>query len=173
MSYVAADYFSLVPEGTNKWELLKGLFKMSPAPKDRHQKISAELFGCVWSFFRRKKCQVREAPYDVVLGESVVQPDICVICDVEKIHEHGCVGIPDFIVEILSKTTEKLDRREKFDLYEEFGLKEYWMVDTDKNFVEKWILKNGELEFKKRYEETEKITSEIFPQLEIDLTEVF
>ena len=175
MDYTLSDYYSLKPEGTNKWELIKGVFKMSPAPLDKHQRISVDMVTMINMHFKRKKCEVREAPYDVVLGNNVVQPDICVICDTSKITRRGCNGIPDLIVEILSETNEKLDRLEKFNLYEEYGLKEYWIVHPDDEWIEKWILDGNKfklLETITAAGNTE-IKSENFPDLVIKLNEIF
>ena len=88
---------------------------------------------------RKKPCQAFSAPFDVWLPlpkniqsndkiDTVVQPDICVICDLEKLDNQGCNGAPDWVIEILSKATSKKDLNEKFDLYQNAGVKEYWIV---------------------------------------------
>ena len=174
--YTLEDYYTLGEHGENKyikWELIKGIFKMSTSPTDTHQKVVGGLLGEIVGHFKKKKCKVRAAPYDVILGDSVVQPDICVICDTDKIKEHGCVGIPDLIVEILSKSSVNVDRIDKYNLYEEFGLREYWIVDTWKKAIEKYALKNEKFEFCGEYTGDGNITSEIFPDLKIDLSDVF
>ena len=177
--YTLEDYYMLGEHGERKyikWELIKGIFKMAPAPRDIHQSVSINIASDIKYHFKKKKCRVRTSPYDVILGDSVVQPDICVICDTDKISERGCTGIPDLIVEILSKSTENVDRIDKYNLYEEFGLKEYWIVDTGKRHIEKYILTNGKLEMKQLYIYDGvggSISSEIFPDLRIELSDVF
>ena len=176
--YTLEDYYALGEHGENKyikWELIKGIFKMAPAPKTIHQTVSGAMSHSIYGYFKKKKCKVFASPIDVILGDSVVQPDICVICDTDKIKEHGCVGIPDLIVEILSKSTENVDRIDKYYLYEEFGLREYWIVDTNKRHIEKYILTDGKLEMKQIYNNSDggSITSEIFPDLRIELCDVF
>lgn len=115
--YTYADY--LTWRLSERVELIKGwIYKMSPAPKRRHQKISWRLERCVDDFLKNKQCEIYHAPFDVRLkknkdreGEinTVVQPDICVICDLEKLDDAGCLGAPDLIVEILSDSTAKKD----------------------------------------------------------------
>ena len=128
-SYTYADY--LTWQFTEAVELIKGkLYKMSPAPVDAHQAILGNLFTEFSIFLKKKKCQVRFAPYDVRLTSirddkqetTVVQPDLCVICDVSKIDKAGCNGAPDFIIEILSPNTSRKDTHEKFAIYEESGV---------------------------------------------------
>ena len=113
-TYTYADY--LTWQWEEMAELINGkIFKMSPAPSGLHQRISGNLFGPLWNYFRGKKCQVFSAPFDVRLPGSskkdrdiitVVQPDLCVICDPSKMDERGCLGAPDWIIEILSKYTQ-------------------------------------------------------------------
>jgi Uma2 family endonuclease len=164
-------------------ELIRGkVFKMTPAPKAIHQKISSELHGNIWAYLKDKPCSVYAAPFDVVLplsnekkenATTVVQPDICIICDQSKINEAGCLGAPDLIIEILSKSTSKKDFTDKYSIYEEVGVKEYWIVMPNERFVEVFHLQNGKFQRIETYTETDKIASIIFPDLQIDLIEVF
>ncbi len=134
------------PEG-ERWELIDGVaYDMSPAPTSRHQRISRILSTKIDNFLSGKKCELFIAPFDVLLpafplknkGEidTVVQPDISVICDASKIVERGCLGAPDLIVEILSPSTSKKDLNEKFQLYEKHGVKEYWIVDPGNKYIQ-------------------------------------
>lgn len=137
-SYTYADY--LTWQWGEMTELIRGkIYKMSPAPGSLHQKISGNLFLQIRSFLTGEKCQVFSAPFDVRLPSlkksksdqeitTVVQPDLCVICDPSKIDDRGCIGAPDWIIEILSPPTSSKDLTEKFDVYEEAGVKEYWVV---------------------------------------------
>jgi len=118
-----------------RWELIDGVaYDMSPAPTSRHQRISMIISTNISNWLKGKECEIFSAPFDVLLpafplkneGEidTIVQPDISVICDPSKIVERGCLGTPDLIVEILSPSTSKKDLNEKFQLYEKHGVKE-------------------------------------------------
>lgn len=124
-TYTYADY--LTWEWDQLAELIHGkIYKMSPAPGSRHQRILGDLHIPLGNYFRGKKCQVFLAPFDVRLPGlskrknnreiiTVVQPDLCVICDPSKIDERGCLGAPDWIIEILSKYTSSKDLSIKFE----------------------------------------------------------
>ena len=122
-----------------RWELIDGhAWAMSPAPRRRHQEVSGRLFIDIGVFLKGKLCKVFEAPFDVLLPEgsepddevdTVVQPDIAVVCDLSRLTERGARGAPDLVVEILSPSTSRKDQREKFDRYERAGVREYWVVD--------------------------------------------
>lgn len=184
-AYTYADY--LTWEWDQLAELIHGkIFKMSPAPSRAHQRISGNLHGPVWNYFRSKKCQVFLAPFDVRLPDSskkktdrdivtVVQPDICVICDLSKLDERGCVGAPDWIIEILSKYTSTKDINLKFDVYEEAGVKEYWVVHPEEQTVLVYTLgKHGKYKgHLKPFVRTDTVSPLIFPDLRIVLEDVF
>jgi Uma2 family endonuclease len=133
-------------------ELFKGkIFKMSPAPASGHQRISANISFELQRFLEYSTCQVFYAPFDVRLEPhqdnklitTVVQPDVCVICDASKIDEKGCVGPPDLVVEILSPGNSKKEMKQKFDLYEEAGVLEYWIVLPSEETIWLYVLENG------------------------------
>jgi len=180
-TYTYSDYLKFDFEETV--ELIRGkLFRMSPAPKSIHQEISSNIQGVIWSYLKLKPCKVYAAPFDVVLpiknekkqtSTTVVQPDICVICELSKIEESGCVGAPDLIVEILSSSTAKKDLNDKYSIYEEVGVKEYWIVMPKEQIVEAFHLKNGKYQLRRAYNGEDIITLEMFPDLEINLKEVF
>ena len=178
--YTVDDYYELGEHGERKyirWELIKGIFKMSPAPLNKHQSVSGHLHFFLQLYFRRKKCKVRSAPFDVKLDDdTVVQPDLCVICDIKKITRRGCSGAPDLIVEILSQSTEKIDEGEKLHLYEEYGVKEYWIAHPEKEWAKQYVLKANKFELSATYadfDNEDTIISHIFPELEIKLCEIF
>ncbi|MDD4835021.1 MAG: Uma2 family endonuclease [Lutispora sp.] len=167
-----------------RWELIDGVaYNMTPAPSRKHQDISGELFRQISNYLQGKNCKIYTAPFDVRLPqrdekeediETVVQPDITVICDNSKLDDKGCIGAPDFIVEILSPNTAKKDVREKFYLYERVGVKEYWIADPEDDNIMVFTLKdNGEYSRPKLYVKGEKIEPGIFEDLEIDLALVF
>lgn len=150
MEQVITDINQLDPDGRYsyadylKWqleeyvELFRGkVMRMSPAPRTQHQQLAGRIFSDIHQYLRRKPCQVFIAPFDVRLPKkgsdnnavyTVVQPDICIICDPKKLDEKGCVGAPDTIIEILSPGNFNRDVIEKFNLYEEHGIPEYWIV---------------------------------------------
>jgi Uma2 family endonuclease len=109
---------------------------MSPAPSTTHQRISGNLHGHLFFFFKPHPCNLFFAPFDVRLIDkkkskldqiyTVVQPDLCIICDDSKIDERGAIGAPDLVIEILSRKFNK-EMKYKFDLYEEAGVLEYWI----------------------------------------------
>ena len=180
--YTYADYLPWRFE--QMVELIKGkLFILSPAPASRHQSISSGLNSQILPFFIRTSCKAFSAPFDVRLVKekrddkdivTVVQPDICVICDVSKIDERGCIGSPDWIIEILSPATAKKDYNEKFNLYQENGVKEYWVVNPDANVVDQYVLNDEGIYYQKEIHTcTKTIQPHIFPELDIDLNIVF
>ncbi|WP_172918640.1 Uma2 family endonuclease [Capnocytophaga canis] len=178
--YTYADY--LLWKFEERVELLKGkIFKMSPAPSLKHQKISMNLSGLLWQFLREKKCQLFSAPFDVRLPKkeekgdnihTVVQPDLCIICDESKLDERGCIGAPDLIIEILSPGNSKKEMKNKFELYQESGVEEYWIVNpTDENILVN-VLEDGKYRILKPVVD-EYITSVKFPELKIHTSDIF
>ena len=144
LTYTYADYLRWT--FVERLELLRGrIFQMS-GPNTRHQVISGRLFAQLFDYLKKEKCQVFAAPFDVrlpVKGQlrddeitTVVQPDLCVICDEAKVDERGGCGAPDLVVEILSPGNSKKEVRLKYDLYEEAGVREYWIVNpAEENIV--------------------------------------
>ncbi|WP_162417521.1 Uma2 family endonuclease [Cyclobacterium roseum] len=139
-NYSYADYLTWQMEEVV--ELIKGkIFKRAAvAPRRIHQRISAKLLARLYVFLEDKSCQVYDAPFDVRFPKfskedekihDVVQPDICVICDTEKLDERGCIGAPDLIVEILSPSNSKTELKHKFELYESNGVREYWIIHSE------------------------------------------
>jgi Uma2 family endonuclease len=155
---------------------------MTPAPRRIHQEVSMKLSAGIEWYLKGKKCKVYHAPFDVRLVETdkgdkkienVVQPDIAVICDLSKLDDRGCLGAPDFIIEITSPSTGKRDAKEKYALYEKYGVKEYWIVFPEEKLVYQYVLNNNKYEQKGIYADDEKISPHIFPDLDIDLNYVF
>ena len=154
---------------------------MSPAPSSRHQEISFHLSRELGVYLKGKSCKAFSAPFDVRLPRqsekntyTVVQPDLCIICDLEKIDQRGCVGAPDLVIEILSPGNTKKEMNEKFDIYEESGVKEYWLVEPNDKALFAYTL-NGEGKFisSKPYTEDSSISPSMFPDFELELKEVF
>ena len=156
-------------------ELYDGIIKVMSAPLDIHADISFNttmLFGSLLKK-HKGKCKIRHAPYAVRFSDdTVVHPDVCVICDLKKIDKYGCIGAPDLIVEILSPSTASRDWRYKYDLYEKHGVREYWIIDPANNTVTVFILKDGKYDDAVVYEEGD-IPIFIFDNELISLTEIF
>jgi Uma2 family endonuclease len=131
--YTADEFFLLTPEDSNeKYELYKGNIVLLAAPSVLHQRLSAKLLITIGNFInsRHGKCEIFAAPFDVKLDDfNVVQPDISVICDPSKLDDKRCNGSPDFVIEITSSNRSN-DFTRKVTLYEEYGVREYWIVDT-------------------------------------------
>ena len=183
LHYTYADYLQWKFE--ERVELIKGrIFKMSPAPNTKHQVVAGNLFVQVKSFFKNQKCQVFIAPFDVRLPVknkkkdteivTVVQPDICVVCDESKIDERGCCGAPDLVIEILSPGNSKKEVRLKFELYQESGVKEYWIVNpVEENLVVYTLDALGEYEGGKMYAGGDRIKSFAINGFTIEVNEIF
>ena len=174
--YTYADYCTW--DDGERRELIDGkVYAMSPAPSWEHQSILLELAGQIREHLKGKRCKVFVAPFDVRLNagagdDTVVQPDIVVICDRTKLGGTGCVGAPDMIVEVLSPSTALNDKVIKFNKYLQCGVREYWIVDPDSKIVSIHILDNG------RYYATHYMDADIVPVhvLEgclVNLSEVF
>lgn len=179
--YTYSDYLSW--QFQERVELIRGrLFPMSPAPNTLHQRVSRELSLRIFTHFNQSTCQAFSAPFDVRLPVSlkkgqtttVVQPDLCVICDPNKIDEQGCDGAPDLIIEILSPGNTRREMREKYQVYEESGVREYWLVHPLDREVRVYILnQDGNYTGLAPVIEDDLLHSTIFPELEIDLKQVF
>src|SRR5690554_6751776 len=150
--YSYADYLTWQME--EMVELIKGkVFRSAAAaPRRIHQEISGKVFARLFNFLEGKQCQVYQAPFDVRLPvksskhediDTVVQPDICVICDKSKLDDLGCVGAPDLIIEILSPGNNKRELKDKYEVYEESGVKEYWIIHPDEQTVMTYSLREG------------------------------
>jgi Uma2 family endonuclease len=172
-TYTYKDYLKW-PE-SERWEILGGsAYDMTPAPTVKHQKI-------VWKICRIidrndekiGNCTAFSAPTDVVLDEyNIIQPDIFVVCDKNKITEENVRGAPDLIIEVVSPSTEVKDRREKKNLYERFGVREYILVFPEREYAERYYFNEGKYSAPEifNWDETLKLT--VF-EFELNLWEVF
>ena len=158
-----------------RWEIIAGeAYAMTPAPSLKHQKILGNLHFKFAGFFLGKVCSVFIAPTDVVFDdENVVQPDLLVVCDKNKMTDANVKGAPDLIIEVLSPTTSLKDKREKKALYERFGVREYLLVYPEDALVERYFLADGKYRQPDILNWDEKLSSAIFPELELSLREVF
>jgi len=180
--YTYADYLSW--NDNERWELIEGTaHNMTPAPSRVHQEVSAALLSKFYGYLKEKSCKVYAAPFDVRLPfenekdediKTVVQPDIVVECDKSKLDDRGCKGAPDLIIEITSPTTSRLDLKDKFNLYEKAGVREYWIADPIGKTV--MVFKRGEegrYDRPDMYAEEDEIQVGIFKDLKVDLKEVY
>ena len=169
-------------------ELIRGkIYRMSPAPNLEHQRVSGRLFGKIFNAIENKQCEVFAALFDVRLPlppkrvkkdkiNTVVQPDISVVCDETKLDEAGCNGAPDWIIEILSKGTQGKDLNEKFKLYEHAGVPEYWIVHPmDGTLLIFRLNKKGKYESLQvpPFGIDDTVSPAAFPKLKIKLSKVF
>ena len=181
--FTYADYQSW--DDGERWEIIDGeAYDMSPAPERIHQDISMEILMQLGNQLKDKKCRVYHPPFDVRLPLAnqkddqeiinVVQPDISVICDPRKLDKKGCNGAPDLIIEILSPPTSRKDRMEKYNLYEQAGVKEYWLVSPDEQMVEVHILgPEGQYGRPFKYNEKNSVQLQVLKDITIELAPVF
>ena len=183
-TYTYADY--LLWRFKEQVELLRGkLFKMSPAPREIHQRVINEINLELRSFFRNKTCRVYPAPFDVRIPAkgtkgttdnqiyTIVQPDLCVVCDLEKIDGRGCVGAPDLVVEILSPSNSRKDLKDKYEIYQEAGVPEYWIVDADDKAIYRYVLEGDTYIGLPPVSEGDVFSSRKFPEMKIDTKLIF
>ena len=180
-TYTFADYL--------KWpfdervELIKGkIFPMS-GPGTSHQRVSQRLSAKLYNFLENKSCEVFTAPFDIRWPRrskedkeilTVLQPDICVICDPSKIDEWGCIGDPDIVVEILSPGNYQKELKNKYEVYEEAGVLEYWIIHPEEKTFMKYSLNvDGKFQLSHLLTLGDEITSPILPDFTLSLDEFF
>ena len=173
--FTYADYCNW--DDDKRWELIDGVPYAMAAPSILHQSVSRDIAFQIYQFLRGKKCKVLYAPLDVRLNadkldNTVVQPDILVVCDESKFDKSGLIGAPDMVVEILSPTSSSHDMIRKYNLYLKAGIREYWIVDPESQTVVTNILENGQY-IRKDYEEPEVVPISVLEGCTVDLAEVF
>lgn len=182
LTYSYANYLTWLFD--ERVELIKGqVFKMSPAPSPYHQQISVRISSELFVFLKNKPCKVYTAPFDVRFPKgstadkdiyTVLQPDICVICSSAKLDDRGCIGAPDIVIEILSPGNNKKELLNKYSIYEEFGVKEYWVISPgERTFLKYTLDENEKYQPSKLFTLSEKVYSEVLPGFVLDLDEVF
>lgn len=183
-TYTYADYLTWKFE--QALELIRGKIRLMSAPSRIHQKISWRLTVIFDQHFKNHRCEAYAAPFDVRLYDrrkslkadrdiyTVVQPDLCVVGDLEKLDERGCLGAPDLIIEILSPGNSAKEMRLKKDLYAEVGVREYGVVSTAHETITRFNLEgDGVYGRPLIFVNDERMPSEIFPDFEVQLSEVF
>ncbi len=171
--YTWNDYRQLPDD--ERWEIIGGeMFDMSPAPTTRHQSISGELSFQLMGFFKGKPCKPFIGPTDLKLSnEDVVQPDLMVVCDQSQITESHVEGAPVLVVEILSPSTQRHDRKRKMELYARAGVKEVWLVSPLPPGIEVFLLDGATYRFMGMYQIEDDFKSPGFEELELDLEAMF
>jgi Uma2 family endonuclease len=194
-TYTYADY--LLWRFDERVELIKGkILKMSPAPSRRHQGISSRIHILIGNHIFRYQCSVYSAPFDVRLPISedlniskkykkkakkladgkiltVVQPDLTIVCDPEKLDDRGCIGAPDLVIEILSPGNKQIELSDKFEIYQEAGIKEYWIVEPVDEFVIVYTLSKGKYIGSKPYTAQNFIESDVVAGLKLSVADIF
>jgi Uma2 family endonuclease len=168
-TYTYADYL--------KWSfderlaLIKGkIFKMGPAPGSLHQRISLRLSRWVGDYLEGKSCEAFTAPFYVRIPR---RSDLSIICDPKKIDDKGCLGAPDLIVEILSPGNNRMELKNKYEVYEEAGVLEYWVIQPTEKTFSRYILKNGRFESSRMLIPGDEVTTSILPGFVLNLDRLF
>lgn len=166
-----------------RYELYSGIPMALASPSDIHQRISGEIYLQLGNYLRGKKCRAYYAPLDVRLFEedgdhpkdvdTVVQPDLMVVCDQNKVDRHGVHGAPDLVIEILSDSTRRIDRLTKFNLYQRAGVREYWVVDPDAHTVAVHLLQDGQYGSPDFYAANTIIPVSVLDDCMVDLSRIF
>lgn len=180
--YTLEDYMNW--DEDERIEIINGDAVMMAPPASIHQEISGELFRQIANFLVGKPCKVYSAPYCVRLFEkngdkpknvdTVVEPDISIVCDKSKRDKRGCKGAPDMVIEVLSPSTRRHDKLVKLNLYQRAGVREYWIVDPDSKSVSVYLLgEDGKYTFHEEYGEKDIAKVNSLRGCFIELEEVF
>lgn len=171
--YTIEDIYAL-PDG-QRAELIDGRMYMMTPPNTRHQSLVSEFTITIGSYIRSKggNCKVFPAPFAVYLNkddQNYVEPDISVICDKSKLNDKGCSGAPDWIIEIISPSTSRIDYGVKLFKYRTAGVREYWIVNPMKKTVTVYDFENEEKTNQYDFDET--IASCIYEDLKINIADL-
>lgn len=158
-----------------RWELIDGqAWNMSAAPNIRHQRITGNLYRILGNRLQGKGCTPFIAPTDVLFDDyNIVQPDVLVVCDQDKITEANIQGAPDLVVEVLSPSNSTREKRLKRELYQRFGVKEYLLLDPVADMAERYLLRDGEYGRSEVFAWHEEMPLVAIPELALPLWEIF
>ena len=177
--FTYADYKEWKLDEGERFELINGEAYAMASPNERHQAILMELSAQLHDFLRGKPCKVYPAPFDVRLfyeedesDDTVVQPDIIVICDEKKRGHEGCRGAPDLVVEILSPSNTAIEMERKFKLYSQAGVREYWVVDPENQGLTVYHFQDNAISAN-TYGSADSVPVAALPGLRIALEQVF
>jgi len=179
--YSYANYFRWKID--ERLELIKGkIFEMS-APSAYHQRYTGRIYAELYIFLKNHKCEAFISPFDVRFPTkskedkdiyTVLQPDICVICDPDKIDRRGCIGAPDVVVEVLSPSNSKKELYYKFEVYQEHQVREYWIIHPDERCFLKYVLnEDGVFIAGQPYTGDREFVSDILPGFRLNVEEIF
>ena len=174
-AYTYEDYLSRDDE--TRFELIDGVIHLMAPPAQAHQEISGELHLQLANFLKGKPCKVFYAPFGVRLNaetgdNTILEPDLLVVCDMSKLDGKSCNGAPDMVIEILSPSTSRKDKTIKFAKYLQAGVRELWFADPADKTVSVCILKNGEYCIR-TYDNTQTVQVHVLEGCEINLQDVF
>jgi Uma2 family endonuclease len=177
--FTYADYKDWELKPGERYELIYGEPYAMSAPTSTHQEILVALSSQFYIYLRKKPCRVYPAPFDVRLfyeedesDDTVVQPDITIICDEEKRGEEGCHGAPDLVVEILSPSNTAAEMQRKLKLYQTAGVREYWVVDPETKSLTVYLFQENAI-LTHTYGSAGTAPVSILPGFEITLDDVF
>jgi len=176
--FTYADYKEWELAEGERYEVIYGEAYAMSAPNTKHQEILMALSNQIYNYLKGKPCRVYAAPFDVRLfyeedesDDTVVQPDITVICDEKKRGYEGCRGVPDLVIEILSPSNTAIEMERKFSLYQDAGVREYWIVNPENKKVTVYQFQKDAIPT--YYKSADTVPVSIFPELNISLEQVF
>ena len=179
--YTYADLLSWGEE--ERWELIDGVPCLLASPSLPHQMIIGEIYRQVSNYLSGKTCKAILSPFDVRLFatqdssdndvDTVVIPDMTIICDRNKLDNRGCKGAPDMVLEVLSPSTQRRDRLIKLNLYQKAGVREYWMVEPETKTVQVFQLRDGLLQITEVYSAEDRAKVNVLDACFVDLKRVF
>ena len=174
-----ADYKAWELKPGERYEIIDGIAYAMSAPNTEHQQISIILSAELYNFLKGKKCQPIAAPFDVRLfyeedesDDTVVQPDLVVVCDAKKLGKEGCRGAPDLVIEILSPSNSAIEMHRKLQVYWDAGVREYWVIDPEEKVVEVYSFEEDQCKSHiLKIEDT--LQSTVLPDFAIPLKTIF
>ncbi|MCL6479787.1 MAG: Uma2 family endonuclease [Peptococcaceae bacterium] len=171
--YTVEDYMKM--DDGQRYELIGGKLIMVPRPGPKHQRVGAEIVTAFKNYLKRNPSGEIFYEVDVLLSGQVVSPDLIFISQdrLDIVKELNIQGAPDLVIELLSPSTAKYDKKEKRHLYLANGIKEYWMVDPDQQLVEVLIAGGNEWRWAGVFDREDVLTTTLLPGLEINLSEIF
>lgn len=175
------DFLELTETSEQRYELIDGVVYNLASPSFNHQLAVNELHGTFYAWFKGKSCTPLTSPFDITLEKEenntcVVQPDLVVICDKDRIDAKGkYMGTPQLVVEVLSPSTRSKDLIKKLDLYSVCGVKEYWTVDPMKALVFVYSLEDGNITDMAVFSNTADVyvSSQLYPGLQVTIQDLF
>ena len=177
--YCSLAEYRALPEDFRA-ELVEGELVALSAPSRIHQKFSVSLVTRLGAYLEGKTCELYSAPFDVYLNEkdeersTIVQPDIVVICDPNKFRDDGCHGAPDLVIEILSPSNRMREQAYKYELYQKYGVREYWVISPEEKALCVYLRNDkGQLAIQDFYGASDTVKVNILDDCQIDLAPIF